>query len=771
MEKLLSKARGYIIVSDLKRTSIHFVIAFLMGRVFLADCISPFGLSYLCSYMKTEKKSVFKITMSAILSALGTATVQSGKYVLKNLLSYVLFALIIVSFSAFANRKGKFSVNIIAACACAISGIIYYAQTDNFIRNLIMLAAECTICFFLPIILSSSVKIISDDRPLTEITYEDIIGIYTLSALSITGFCGLYIGSISVCRVISGLFIMVVSYSGGFSHAVTCGVTAGILYSLYSFEFNEYAGILGFCGLLTGAVKRFKRPGIILGFTISAKLLSAYFGGWSDSIFSDYEIILAVCLFCIIPYSALYEISGIINAGTYNNPEIASHINRINTKIRNISASFESLAEVLRNVFCNVPPNITDNATIYEIASDKICKNCGLKFICWEKDSFDTCDSLNKAVGILMENGHLKSSDIPENFKKKCIKLSAFVNELNRVFCKYKLSTQWQSKINQSQKLISMQLDGVSDIVGNIADDVSKDIIFDRSNENKIYYMLEQKGFRCTDVTVAKSAGKICNANIRISQKRTNCTELCTFAEEIVSEVLNTPMTVEHFNCRNNKYILTLCERECYKVDCSYICTPKKGEKICGDSLYHGRLSGGKYAVILSDGMGCGESASRQSLAATELMQQFLNAGFNKDTAAGMVSSALMINSSESFATLDVAIIDLFSANIEFIKAGANTTYIKRKDSVQKIVSSSLPVGIIDCTSSDTYSYQASDKDMIIMLSDGIHNAIDSWCEDYIMNIHEDNPEIIAQLLTNEAAKNKKQEDDMTVAVIKISKQ
>lgn len=174
--------------------------------------------------------------------------------------------------------------------------------------------------------------------------------------------------------------------------------------------------------------------------------------------------------------------------------------------------------------------------------------------------------------------------------------------------------------------------------------------------------------------------------------------------------------------------------------------------------------------AILSDGMGCGESAATQSGTAIELMHQFTNAGFNKNNAIEMINSALMLKNPESFATIDAVILDLFSSKAEFIKAGANTTYIKRGNLIEKISSSSLPVGIINNTKAETTEYKVKNGDIIIMISDGVHNATDIWFEDYILNMHETDPDLIARLLTDEAKRKTKQADDMTTIVLRIDK-
>ena len=168
--------------------------------------------------------------------------------------------------------------------------------------------------------------------------------------------------------------------------------------------------------------------------------------------------------------------------------------------------------------------------------------------------------------------------------------------------------------------------------------------------------------------------------------------------------------------------------------------------------------------------MGSGKNAAKISKTAIELLQQFLNAGFEKSNSVNMIGSAIMLGNSETFTTIDAVTVDLYTGQTEFIKAGANTSYVKTAKSVRKLSSTSLPVGIIDDVDIDTSSYCAKDGDIIVLISDGIQSAADDWFEQYLLNMHEDNPDIISALLLDEAVRNKKQDDDMTVAVIKITK-
>ena len=58
---------------------------------------------------------------------------------------------------------------------------------------------------------------------------------------------------------------------------------------------------------------------------------------------------------------------------------------------------------------------------------------------------------------------------------------------------------------------------------------------------------------------------------------------------------------------------------------------PKSGEIQTGDSYSFGRTTDGCYTTILSDGMGFGPEASKESRATVDLVEKFIEAGFDED--------------------------------------------------------------------------------------------------------------------------------------------
>ena len=101
---------------------------------------------------------------------------------------------------------------------------------------------------------------------------------------------------------------------------------------------------------------------------------------------------------------------------------------------------------------------------------------------------------------------------------------------------------------------------------------------------------------------------------------------------------------------------------------------------ISGDNFAMMELPGGKKGVVLSDGMGSGETACRESTLVVELLEELLEAGFPEKTAIQMINTTLVMGREEiHYSTVDMTIFDLYSGECEIIKAGASSTFIRSK--------------------------------------------------------------------------------------------
>ena len=111
--------------------------------------------------------------------------------------------------------------------------------------------------------------------------------------------------------------------------------------------------------------------------------------------------------------------------------------------------------------------------------------------------------------------------------------------------------------------------------------------------------------------------------------------------------------------------------------------------------------------------------------AVEDKLEQFLEAGFSKETAVRMINSALIVRSdAQVFSTIDISSLDLYTGICEFLKVGASTTFIRRENWVETISSTSLPAGVFHKLEPDCTSRKLYDGDMVIMVTDGVLDAL-----------------------------------------------
>ena len=196
-----------------------------------------------------------------------------------------------------------------------------------------------------------------------------------------------------------------------------------------------------------------------------------------------------------------------------------------------------------------------------------------------------------------------------------------------------------------------------------------------------------------------------------------------------------------------------------------------KEDNVSGDSYVCADLKEGEYIIALSDGMGKGEKASRESVLTVTTLYNLMKAGFDVELALKTINSLLLLKSTdEIFSTVDLGLFNKATGKIKLFKIGAAATFIKRGNKVETIKVSALPMGIVDSIKVSNIEIQARRGDEIIIVSDGITEADRSdeqmkWIKETILNIRSKDPQTMSDLIINKAVERYglKEKDDMTV--------
>lgn len=214
-----------------------------------------------------------------------------------------------------------------------------------------------------------------------------------------------------------------------------------------------------------------------------------------------------------------------------------------------------------------------------------------------------------------------------------------------------------------------------------------------------------------------------------------------------------------------------------YSVNTAVAQRADGGESVSGDCFVEFDSDKGRHYIILCDGMGSGRRAYRESKMTAELLREFLQTGFLKDKAVGMLNSALAIKGDdESFSTVDLFEFDTNTGDADFLKIGSAESFIRHKDEVETLSSASLPVGILDEVRAGTLSRRLSAGDLVVMVSDGVGEAgygvlKGEWIKRMIKASGGDMHRLAEDILAEAVRRSfPEKEDDMTVVAVRIER-
>ena len=418
-------------------------------------------------------------------------------------------------------------------------------------------------------------------------------------------------------------------------------------------------------------------------------------------------------------------------------------------RIQRYAQSFSNLA----NTFYNMPYrkerlSPQDLEGIFEGVSEKLCSHCERCNICWKKNYQETYRVAYEILNCIDESGEDISLEVQEDFSLRCIHSRDFLEEMIQIFHRARLNLMWNNRLLENRIAVSEQLGEMANIMESVADNLYDVREADSCLESEIKKTLRFHAVMVKNICVLEKKNKKQEIFITMCTKKGRCIPTKEIGT-IISKACEQSMVParDSRNVLNSDYSTVLfVEDTHFRVLNGVARLTKEGETVSGDNFAFTIKENGQVIMSLSDGMGSGLNACKDSEMVIELLEEFLEAGFKKETAVKMINSAMVIQTEEkSFSTIDICSIDLYSGVSEFLKIGASSTFIKRDHWVEVITSTTLPAGILQQVDYDSISKKLYDGDFIIMVSDGVLDALPANRQEEILK------EIIMQVNTTNA--------------------
>ncbi len=336
-----------------------------------------------------------------------------------------------------------------------------------------------------------------------------------------------------------------------------------------------------------------------------------------------------------------------------------------------------------------------------------------------------------------------------------------------------------ERQAHESQQALRDNLEEMSQILQKVAEETAICINLPDRLRKKVVRLLGKEKIVVKDVYYIEevNAGKLTMSVTMFSEKSGGY--VARDVADMLSVVLDKRLNVSS----DSPYVVDDKERTFFFVETppfmvltGYARATREQEKVSGDNYSILEMDCGKLVVLLSDGMGSGERAGRESGAVIERMETLLEAGHTENNAINIVNNTLLAAGEPvNMSTLDVCSLDLYTGKCEFRKMGAAASFIKSSVFVEPIVMNRLPLGIFFKSGDECVTRELMDNDYLIMVTDGVLDAFstgnyEEMLSQYIRDMRECSPAEVAQRILQFALKcsGGHIKDDMTILVLEV---
>ena len=793
-----TKVKGNILTNAIsKKYILLYIITFMISTIGMGQAVSPFSIAICVAVIANEIPVIAVLLISLIGNIIGCGASSILTYIITMLIFFASFVVIEPKYNDI-NRNEKIKLGKRIFVASLIVGIIKIMISGFLIYDLLVAITNSMLIYILYKVFVNSLSIFVNFIQKRAFTLEEIIGSGIIIVIAASAIGDFSILGFSVRNIVAIFVVLVLGWKNGVLVGTTTGVAIGVTLGIITNSEPITIAVYAISGLIAGILNRFGKIGVIIGFVIGNIILTYLYNGGVQNLILFKEILIAGIGLLAIPKSINLDIETVLgdkkflpigaNRGLNKSREAAEKLEIVSKTVENMANIYDipnkkTNSEVMKRnkeIFITELLNYTDNMEdniLYENISNVDGKIVDDIFKFLLKNQFIKEKDLLK---ILAKNNNyvVGFEDEERTVNRDVERMTQAINSSYRIA---KMNFIWKAKLKEEKRNFKSQLKDVSRAISDIADDIKEEVNQEKEfneEKNRITVLLKQKDLLVQDISINKKEDGKFLINIYIEESsKDNVEEIIS---NIIKNTLNEKMKLIYSedieNEKMEKYVFTSDEK--YTIDIGQAIAIKDEMKVSGDSIMNAKLKDGKYLLLISDGMGSGENARNSSQIVVTMLKQLLDSGFKKETSVKLINSNLLNISEDVFATLDLAIIDLYEGTVEFIKSGCSPTYIKNRRKIQIIKSISLPTGAIKDSTQEIYDKDIEEGDIIVMCSDGIVDSNvefknkELWLKYLLEDIETDNPQKIADIILNESIDNNygKVKDDMSVLVCKLKR-
>lgn len=777
-------ARHFIQVLLAKKWTFLLVgMAFLLGRAVILESLMPFAIAYF-AVIYFMRRDIYHWVAISLVAGSWLAADPAPMWIAMEIAVFFLF---VRGLEAYEKAELSIAPIIVFTATLLVQLFSVFIGDTLSWYNFMLVVVEAALGFVLTLVFIQAIPVLTMTKKSATLKNEEIICLMILLASVMTGAVGWLVYGLSAEHVMSRYMLLLFALAGGAPLGASVGVVAGLILSLADFGAVVQMSLLAFAGLLAGLLREGGKMATAFGMLLGTSILSIYVGSQADVMSSTWESVAAATLLMMTPRGIIRTISRYVpgtNEHAKSQHEYAKRVREVTADrvsqysevFKQLSRSFGQLTKTVTEVKREDEINHFMNAV-----AERSCASCHRQNACWEDKFFHTYKMMTDMMEVVEQDRIPSSKEIPRAWSAHCVKSSQVLMDMRQQYELYQNNMHWKKQIYDSRQLVADQLQGVSQVMEDLAKEIKREGQTLHLQEEQIREAVEGLGLSIQGIDIVSLE----EGNVDIEVYHTfgrGYDECRKIIAPLLSDILGEHIAVksEHPPTTSGEpTLVAFCSAKQYEIETGIAGAAKGGDLLSGDSFSMVELGNGKYAVAISDGMGNGERARQESSAALSILQQLLQSGMDEKLAVKSVNSVLLLRSSdEVFATVDLAIVDLYTAQTTFMKIGSTPSFIKRGNEVILVSANNLPIGILQDIDVDFVSMQMQPGDTLVMMSDGIYDAPghavnkELWMKRIINELKTNDPQEMADALLEMVVRYHEGEimDDMTVLVARIDK-
>lgn len=353
-------------------------------------------------------------------------------------------------------------------------------------------------------------------------TIEELIGASLILAIAVGAFGDANLFGFNIKNIASILIVMILGWKNGILVGTTAGVTIGVTLGVITGSEPIMIAAYSLSGMLAGILNRFGKIGVVIGFALGNVLLAYVSNGYTVELIHFKEILIAFIGLLAVPKSLQIELEEFIgnkkllpvtpDRALNRSKEVAENLSHVSQAIQEMATTYKQtektsyeankkifLAELLNQIepykenmlyedMVDTEGEIVDQIFTHLLDKQEIDRSQLLEI-------FAKCNSY--IVGF-------EDKEISQYLEDN---ISQIIRIINLSYKAAKSDFIWKKRVEENQKNMGKQLDGVSKAIQKMAKGIETDIENEAQYEKpkaEILELLKQKAIDIQDISIKK---------------------------------------------------------------------------------------------------------------------------------------------------------------------------------------------------------------------------------------------------------------------------